>query len=70
MNAQTTTAPGLHSITVSRTERGFVVRWQREGRPTRREFTDLGSAIGQAYTLASMLDMPVLDRTAEHAAEG
>lgn len=62
-------APCLNSITVSRSERGFEVRWQRDGRPTRRQFTDLRSAIGQAYTLASLLDQPVLDLTAETARE-
>lgn len=67
MNAQ---APRLRSITVTRAARGFAVTWQRDGRPTRREFTDLGSAIGQAYTLASLLDAPVLDLTAERVAEG
>ncbi|MEL6530306.1 MAG: hypothetical protein AAFQ27_10105 [Pseudomonadota bacterium] len=62
--AQRQPAPCLQSITVSRCERGFEVRWQRDGRPTRRQFGDLGSAIGQAYTLASLLEQPVLDLTA------
>ncbi|MEO1648053.1 MAG: hypothetical protein AAFR32_04460, partial [Pseudomonadota bacterium] len=71
MTAAPTTKAGMRlpAISVSRCERGFEVRWQRDGRPTLRQFSDLGSAIGQAYTLAALLDQPVLDLTAEQTAE-
>lgn len=65
MNASTPTRPTIGTVTIARFERGFSVGWQRDGRPTRREFGDLGSAIAHAYQLAILRDLAVLDLTGE-----
>ena len=67
MTAQSDIRPRLSSVVIARSERGFAVSWQRDGRPTRREFSDLGSATGHAYSLAALRDLPVLDLTGEGA---
>lgn len=59
----------LSSITVTRSEQGFDVKWQREGRPTRRQFSDLGTAIGQAFALSAWMDAPVIDMTDQPVAD-
>jgi hypothetical protein len=55
--------PGLETVTVTRSHRGFEVCWQREGRPTSRQLSDLGSAFHLAYQVAGLRDLPVIDLT-------
>jgi hypothetical protein len=62
MTAQPSPRPApIQSVTISRADRGWSVAWQRDGRPTRREFGDLGSAVAHAYQLAALHDLAVLD---------
>ncbi len=63
MTTQAQTLPRLQSATIARCERGFEVRWQRDGRPTRRQFHEYASATAFAYQLASLRDLPVIDLT-------
>jgi len=65
MIVQAQTQPRLQSATIARCERGFEVRWQRDGRPTRRQFTEYGSATAFAYQLSSLRDLPVIDLTGD-----
>lgn len=57
--------PAIRTVTIARCERGWSVQWQRDGRPTRREFADMGSAVAHAYTLAALCDLAVLDLTGD-----
>lgn len=56
-------SPRIGTVTIARCDRGFTVAWQRDGRPTRREFGDFGQAIAQAYQIAALHELAVLDLT-------
>ncbi|MEE4206937.1 MAG: hypothetical protein V2I39_11645 [Erythrobacter sp.] len=70
MNAQASPRPRLQSVTIARADRGFAVSWQRDGRPTRREFGNLGAAVGHAYTVAALHDLAVVDLTGDDVGGG
>jgi len=63
MTTENERQPTLQSVVIARSDRGFEVRWQRDGRPTRRELTDLGGTFHLAYQAASLSDSPVIDLT-------
>lgn len=57
--------PRLSAVTITRADRGFAVNWARDGRPTRREFGDLGSALHVAHQAAAMGNLAVVDLTGD-----
>jgi hypothetical protein len=63
MNAPEAMQPQIGAVTVSRCDRGFRIEWQRGGRPTRRAFGDLGSALHFAHQAASLNNLAIVDLT-------
>ncbi|MEE4152565.1 MAG: hypothetical protein V2I27_00240 [Erythrobacter sp.] len=65
--AEVVERPKLPSIVIARSHGGYVVAWRRDGRPTRRTFTELGAAIAHAHQAALLLDLALVDLTAAGA---
>lgn len=57
--------PRIHAVTITRTPRGFSVAWARDGRSTRRDFGDLGSALHVAHQAATIGDLAIVDLTGD-----